>query len=63
MIGAYEHCKGVSNFSIFCKPSIVELHLCKLPDMCLLKLKNNKIIINRASEKMNPPLLSEEKQY
>ena len=47
--GAYEHREGASNSIIFCKPSVVESHLCKLQttvncisdlsrrDKCLLK--------------------------
>ena len=29
--GAYERHEGASNSSIFCKPSVVKSHLCKLP--------------------------------
>ena len=33
LMSAAKRCKGASNFSIFCKPSVVESHLCKLPYM------------------------------
>ena len=31
--GAYECCEGASNSNMFCKPAVVESHLCKLPYM------------------------------
>ena len=52
LMSTMKWCEGASNFSIFCKPSVVESHLCKLPYMA------NHCKLHKCLLKYNPLLLS-----